>query len=322
MQSASKAEKEKIGVPSTPRVDIDDDLDKDDDKDTDARFEPSETSCIATCVGLLCFPFTLMCSWYVVSEREEVVQLNCGKYQGVTSDPGCHWANCVGRDLRRIDKRVLSLELPNSKVVDKNGNPLIVSGIVCWHVANAKRAAIDVQNVNLYVQNEAQAVLKKIVSMYPYEAHDEEGKEHHLSLKVEASEIQKQMAKMLHRQVKPSGARILSFQFNELSYAPEIAAGMLRRQQAKATVAARRKIVQGAVDIAYGAADELIDRGISMSIEERNKMVSNLLLVITGDSDANQGGLAAASLEGQHFRPSAPSVFPGAMYGLSPNPVS
>jgi predicted RNA-binding protein with PIN domain len=76
---------------------------------------------------------------------------------------------------------------------------------------------------------------------------------------------------------------------------------MLRRQQARATIAARRKIVQGAVEIAYGAADELIDRGISMSVEERNKMVSNLLLVITGDnSDGNAGGLQAASLESQH----------------------
>lgn len=311
--ASEKKEKIKISDPSTPRIDIDEDDDPSVDMKDEDHLEPTETSCVATCVGLLCLPFTLMCSWYVVNEKTQVVQLNCGKFHGVEKEPGCHWANCAGRDLRRVDMRIQSLELPNSKVVDKNGSPLIVSGIVCWHISNAKRAAIDVQNVNLYVQNEAQAVLKKIVSMYPYEAHDEDGKEHNLSLKVEAAEIQKKMARMLQKQVKPAGATIYSFQFNELSYAPEIAAGMLRRQQARATIAARRKIVQGAVDIAYGAADELIDRGITMSHEERNKMVSNLLLVITGDnSDGNAGGLQAASLEGQasHMRPWGP----GAMF--------
>jgi hypothetical protein len=97
IQVASSEKKEKIDV--TPRVDIDMDDDAADDAadaKADSRFEPTETSCAATCVGLLCLPFTLLCSWYVVNERQEIVQLNCGKYVGTEQEPGCHFANCVG----------------------------------------------------------------------------------------------------------------------------------------------------------------------------------------------------------------------------------
>jgi len=261
----------------------------------------AETSGLATCLGITCFPFTLCCSWFVVSEKQEVVKLNYGKYTGSEADPGCHWANCFGRELRTIDKRIISLDLPNQKIVEKAGNPLIVSAIVVYHVEDAKKATLDVTDVNSYIMNEATAVLKKIVSLYPYETHHEDGHEDDMSLKNEAAEIQKQMVRLLQKHVKAAGAKIHLFQFNELSYAPEIAAGMLRRQQARAMVAARKKIVQGAVEIAYGACDKLVEYGVKMTPEEKKSLTSNLLAVICADSDSNQqSGLAAASLEQGH----------------------
>jgi len=158
-----------------------------------------------------------------------------------------------------------------------------------------------VTDVNSYIVNEATAVLKKIVSLYPYENHHEDGREDEMSLKNEASEIQKQMVRLLQKHVRAAGAKIHLFQFNELSYAPEIAAGMLRRQQARAMVAARKKIVEGAVEIAYGACDKLAERGVKMTPEEKKSLTSNLLAVICADSDSNQqSGLAAASLEQNH----------------------
>jgi len=220
-----------------------------------------------------------------VSEREEVVKLNFGNYTGSISEPGIHWANCCGRELRKVDKRIVSVDLPNTKVIEKNGNPLIVSAIVVYSIQNAKRATIDVQDVRTFIINEATAVLKRIVSMYPYEAHDENGKEDTMSLKNDPVAIQNKMTRMLQKHVKVAGAKIHQFRFNELSYAPEIAAGMLRRQQARAMVAARKKITQGAVEIAYGASDKLAERGVKMTPEEKKRLTSNLLAVIAADSD-------------------------------------
>jgi regulator of protease activity HflC (stomatin/prohibitin superfamily) len=261
----------------------------------------AETSGLATCLGVICFPFTLCCSWFIVNEQEEVVKLNYGKFTGVESGPGCHWANCFGRELRTVDKRIISLDLPNQKIVEKSGNPLVVSAIVVYHVEDAKKATLDVTDVNSYIMNEATAVLKKVVSLYPYECHHEDGREDDMSLKNEAAAIQQQMVKLLQKHVRTAGAKIHLFQFNELSYAPEIAAGMLRRQQARAMVAARKKIVQGAVEIAYGACEKLNERGVKMTTEEKKCLTSNLLAVICADSDSNQqSGLAAASLEQGH----------------------
>lgn len=256
--------------------------------EADNEVESGKTSFLSTCLGFTCFPFTLCCSWYVLKEKQEAIRLNYGKFISVETSPGCHFANCWGRDIRRVSKQIVSVDLPNTKVVDRNGNPLLVSGIVVYHISNSKKAALDVANAHQYIVNESQAVLKKIVSMYPYESNHEEGEKEELSLKTESFEIGKKMVLLLQKQVITAGAKIHSFQFNEMSYAPEIASGMLKRQQAKAMVAARKKIVEGAVEIAYGAVDQLQERGIKMQPEERTKLVSNLLTVICGDNENQQ----------------------------------
>jgi len=285
-------------------------IDEDDEGDKETEdMHPTHTgglSPLAAVLSVICCPFTLLCSWYVVSEKEEAVLLSYGSFNAIEKDAGCHFATCFGRDLRKVNKRIQSLDLPNTKVVDRSGSPLIVSGIVVFHIDDAKRAALDVTNATQFVYNEAQAVIKKVVSRFPYESHHQEGEPEEASLKTEAAIIQSKMQKMLQRATRQAGAFIHSFQFNELSYAPEIAAGMLRRQQAKAMLAARKVIVQGAVDLAYGAVDSLAEKGIKMQPEEKTRLVSNLLTVICSDTESNNSSTQTPAHD--HHR-SGPAFF-------------
>jgi len=241
------------------------------------------SSPMSLCLGITCFPMTLLCSWFSVQEQEEVVLLNFGKYGGTITTPGCHFANCFGRDMRRVSKKNVSLHLPTTKVVDRNGNPLLISGIVVYRFVNTKKCTLDVQDSPNFVSNQAQAVMKQIVSQYPYEILGDE--EHGACLKTEAAEIGVKFVKLLQTKVKIAGAKIITFQFNEMSYAPEIAQGMLKRQQAMATVAARRTIVEGVVDIAYGAITKLESKGIKMTESDKTKIATNLLTVMCAEHD-------------------------------------
>jgi len=240
------------------------------------------SSGLSTCLGVFCFPCTLMCSWYCIREQEEAVLLNYGKYTGIEKTPGCHFKNCFGREIRSVSKQKISINLPETKVIDANGNPIIVSAIVLYYVEDSKKAAIDIQDAPKFVYNQAQAVIKSIVAQYPYETTKKDTK----CLKKESKEISEALVNMLQIQVETAGARIISFQFDELSYAPEIAHGMLKRQQAQALVLARTKIVEGAVDIAHDAITQLGDYGISMENEDQTKLVTNLLTLICSDSEA------------------------------------
>jgi len=233
--------------------------------------------------GAIFFPLTLMCSWFTVQEQEEVVILTYGKYTGTVTDPVCHFANMFGRDLRRVSKRKISVDLPVTKVVDRNGNPLLISGIVVYHYVDTKKSVLDVENAHHFITNQAQAVMKQIVSQYPYENLMED--EHGACLKTEAAEIGLTFVKLLQGKVKIAGAKVLSFQFNEMSYAPEIAQGMLKKQQALATVSARKTIVEGVVDIAYGAIQKLEGKGIKMTDEDKTKIATNLLTVMCAEHD-------------------------------------
>jgi len=243
---------------------------------------PGKSSALGTFFGACCFPFTFCCSWFSIKEREEVVVLNCGRYVGTETEPGIHFRNCWGRELKRIPTAKITSHLPNTKVIDKNGNPLIVSGIVVYHFRNTQRAALDVLQAEQFVNNQAQVVMKQIVSRYPYEA-DEEGDGY--CLKTEAANISREFVTTLQRQINVAGAQVHSFQFNNLSYAPEIAAGMLKRQQAHALVKARKTIVDGAVEIAHSAMVQLEERGITMQPDEKTRLVSNLLTVICAEAE-------------------------------------
>jgi len=248
----------------------------------DDQFD-SKVSPLSLVLGIVFCPMTVLCSWFSVQEQEEVVTLNYGKYTGTIKEPGIHFKNCFGREMRRISKRKISVDLPITKIVDKNGNPLMISGIVVYSFVNSKKASIDMQNANSFVVNQAQAVMKQIVSLYPYENLRDD--EHSACLKTESAEIGNKFVHLLQTKVKIAGAQIYSFQFNEMSYAPEIAQGMLKKQQALATVSARKVIVDGVVDIAFGAIQKLESKGIAMTDNEKTKIATNLLTVMCSEQD-------------------------------------
>jgi len=248
----------------------------------DPRWDSEEHgfSGVACFLGSICFPYSLF-SCYTLEEKQEAILLSFGKYNGTVRDPGCHWANNCGREIRKISTKHISVDLQTAKIIDGNGNPLLVSGVLTYTFVHPKRAALGVENAAQFIHAQSTAVLKQVVSRYPYESVDGSP-----CLKSEAREITNELVTLLQEKVRPAGAQILSFEFNELSYAPEIAAGMLKRQQAHAMVEARTTIVKGAVDIAFSAMTELEQRGVKMNDADKARLLSNLLTVICGEHDA------------------------------------
>jgi len=235
---------------------------------------------LSVVMGCLCLPFTLCCSFFTIQEREEAVILNYGKYAGVLKEPGIHCSNCWGRTILRVSTKTLSVDLPNIKTADLNGNPLLVSGVLAYKIRNSKKALLEVNNAETFVFTQAQAILKQIVARYPYE--NEGGH----SLKSDGGAVGQEFVELLQEKVLLAGVKIQSFAFNEISYAPEIASGMLKKQQAAATVQARKVIVQGAVDIATGAVVELAAKGVHLEQEHQSRLVTNVLTVMCSDRDA------------------------------------
>lgn len=178
------------------------------------------------------------------------------------------------------------MDLPNQKIVDKRGNPLYVSAVITYQVLNARKSVLEVTDVRSYVIAQAQAILKQHVSKYPFECMDAD--DNQLSLRKDGRKIERNMIADLQRSVEKTGVKIHSVQFNELSYAPEISSGMLKKQSAMVMVSAKKMIVQGAVGIAHGVVEKLSSKGLKMLPEEKTKLVSNLLTVLCSDEDDNE----------------------------------
>jgi len=254
------------------------------------EFVPEEGHASACAIGLaiLCFPFTLCGSCYCVKENEEAVILSFGKYAGTVREPGIQFSNCWGREIITISRAKLSTEIPNTKCIDKDGNPVMVSGVVFYHFKDTKKAALDILDRQSFVADQACAVLKQIVSHYPYEnqnidSDDDESDEEIPCLKRDADVIVKHLIAELQKCVNISGAKIDTFKFNEISYAPVIAASLLKKQQASAIVASRHTLVDGAVRIASTAVARLDKKGVAVDQADKGRLISNLLTVICAD---------------------------------------
>lgn len=252
------------------------------DFDDEPEPNPSVCSPLSCFIGSLCFPWTLM-SCFTTQPREEVVVLDYGKYSGTIKDPGCHYICLPGRTMYRVSTKVKSTQIAETKTIDKNGNPLIINGILSYQIKSAKKASLDVQNADAFVVTQGLAAMKQVVARYPYEAASEADGH---CLKAAADVIGQEVVNILQERVHVAGVKVLTFTFNEISYAPEIAAGMLKRQQAQAVLQARKMIVSGAVEIAQSTVHELEAHGIAMDDQSKIKIVGNLLTVICSDSAA------------------------------------
>jgi len=251
---------------------------------------PSALSCV---LSAIC-PFTWLGSCRVVNEKEGAMLLTFGKYSTIMNEPGCYVVNPCGTALSKVSTKQQTTDLPNVKLLDLKGNPVVVSGVVFWQIEGIKASLLNVESIYRYVNTTAMATLKQVVSKYPYEDDDSHigspsgsnTRGHGLSLKTEAAQVARELKDVLQDRLAHAGVQVIAFNMTDLSYAPEIAQAMLVRQQAEAMVKARKLIVKGAVDISEDAVDQLQAKGVSMTEPEKTKIVTNLLTVICGESGA------------------------------------
>jgi len=222
--------------------------------------------------------FPLWMSFFTVEPQEEVLVLFWGSLNQVYKKPGIHWFVAFGRTLLRISTKTRTFDVKKTTVVDGNGNPIIISAVVTFRVVDTIRAAFAVDNVDQYLSVQALAILKKVASKYPYESKDGH------SLHGEQNTVAKEMVALLQTKADICGTKIISFELCDLQYAPEIAQGMLVRQQADALLGARKIIVEGAVGIVTGAVQKLAENGIQLNDREQTRLTSNLLAVICSDA--------------------------------------
>ena len=227
----------------------------------------------------------------VVQPNQAKVAVFLGRYLGTVGRSGFHWVNPL-TNRRNLSLRIRNLDTDVLKVNDANGNPIEISAVITWHVTDAAQAAFDVEDYMGFVDIQAETAVRHVASVFPYDSY-EEGQE---SLRGAADRVIATLQGDLQERLDVAGVAVLDTRLRRLAYAPEIAADMLRRQQADAIVAARQRIVEGAVGMVDHALNSLNERGIVELDEERKAaMVSNLMVVLVSDRGAqpvvNSGSL-------------------------------
>jgi len=217
--------------------------------------------------------------FFIVNPNESKVLQLFGKYVGSARVAGLRWSNPF-YSKRRVSLRVRNFETSKLKVNDKSGNPIEIASVVVWRVVDTAEAVFEVDDFQNYVHVQSEAALRNLATRYPYVGH-EEGEE---ALSSHAAEISDQLKNELQERLAQAGVLVIEARISHLAYSPEIAAAMLQRQQASAVVAARQKIVEGAVGMVETAL-EMLARGNIIELDEERKasMVSNLLVVLCSD---------------------------------------
>jgi hypothetical protein len=227
----------------------------------------------------------------VVQPNQAKVAVFLGRYLGTVRRSGFHWVNPL-TTRRTLSLRIRNLDTDELKVNDANGNPIEISAVITWQVQDAAQAAFDVEDDKGFVDIQAETAVRHVASVFPYDSY-EEGQ---ASLRGAADQVIATLQADLQERLDVAGVVVLDTRLRRLAYAPEIAADMLRRQQADAIVAARRRIVEGAVGMVDHALSTLNERDIVELDEERKAaMVSNLMVVLVSDRGAqpvvNSGSL-------------------------------
>jgi regulator of protease activity HflC (stomatin/prohibitin superfamily) len=219
---------------------------------------------------------------FTVAPNEGRVLQLFGAYRGTARDEGLRWANPFYTK-KRISLRVRNFESAKLKVNDTDGNPIEIAAVVVWKVVDTAEAVFEVDDYEHYVRVQSEAAVRNLATRYPYDAHTEE----QLSLRGSTDEVAKGLKAEIHDRLAKAGVEVVEARISHLAYAPEIAAAMLRRQQAGAIIAARQKIVEGAVGMVDMALD-LLSKSDRVRLDEERKaaMVSNLLVVLCADREA------------------------------------
>jgi hypothetical protein len=223
----------------------------------------------------------LACGLTAVAPGEaRVVQL-LGRYIGTLRADGLQWVNPFATR-RRVSTRIRNHETDVAKVNDSDGNPIEIAAVVVWQVQDTAQAVFEVDDFVEFVAIQTETAVRHIANTYPYDTHGDP----RLSLRDNADEITEKLALEISARVASAGVKVIESRITHLAYAPEIAHAMLRRQQAGAVVAARQRIVEGAVGMVEMALARLAEHNVVELDEERKAaMVSNLLVVLVGDRD-------------------------------------
>lgn len=260
-------------------------------------------------IGMIIFT----CGFHIIQPNQAMVFTLFGKYYGTVKEPGFYYVNpfcsavapqkvdagaslnvangtgttnvAVSMPSKKISLRTRTLNNERQKVNDVLGNPIIIGANVIWKVADPTAAVFNVENFEQFLSTQCDSVIRNIARLYPYDTMEEDSEEK--TLRGSSNEIAEQMEQELQARVADAGLEIIDVRITHLAYAEEIAAAMLQRQQAVAIIAARQKIVEGAVSMVKMAIDQLGEEEIVVLDEERKAaMVSNLLVVLCGNKDA------------------------------------
>jgi len=216
---------------------------------------------------------------FIVNPNEAKALVLFGKYKGTVKQDGFYWANPFYVK-RRVSLRVRNFETAKLKVNDIHANPIEIGAIVVWKVVETAEALFEVENYEKYVSVQTESALRATASQFAYDAH-QAGEE---SLSTHAAEVSKHLQAAIQDRLSRAGVEVMEARISHLAYSPEIAAAMLQRQQASAIIAARFKIVEGAVGMVENALDLLAKKNIVQLDDERKAtMVSNLLVVLCSE---------------------------------------
>ncbi|WP_037316370.1 SPFH domain-containing protein [Salegentibacter sp. Hel_I_6] len=222
----------------------------------------------------------------LVNPNGSRVLLLFGDYKGTVKKNGLFWVNPFYTK-KKVSLRARNFDSERLKVNDKLGNPVMISTILVWRVRDTYKASFDVDNFENFVVVQTDAAVRKLASLYPYDNFADEGLDEDITLRSSVNEVSDALEKELEERLNIAGIEVLEARIGYLAYANEIASAMLKRQQATAIVAARHKIVQGAVGMVEMALHELSAKElVDLDAERRAAMVSNLMVVLCSDKDA------------------------------------
>lgn len=234
---------------------------------------------IVMAVGLVCFAGLV-----TVNPNESAVLVLFGKYVGTIKDNGFFWTNPL-YSKKKISLRARNFDSEPIKVNDKVGNPIMIGIVLVWKVQDTFKAAFEVDEYEHFVRVQSEAALRKMAGHYPYDNFEDENAD--ITLKASGEEINQKLEEELKERLDIAGIYVIEARINYIAYAAEIAGAMLKRQQATAVVAARSKIVEGAVGMVQMALDQLKEKDIiDMDEERKAAMVSNLMVVLCSDESA------------------------------------
>lgn len=232
------------------------------------------------------FSLFLLPGFVLVNPNGSRVLLLFGSYKGTIKKNGLFWVNPFYTKMK-ISLRARNFDSERLKVNDKMGNPIIISTILVWRVRDTHKAAFDVDNYENFVRIQTDAAVRELASKYPYDNFADEGLDEDITLRSSMTEVNEALEKELDARLEIAGIEVLESRIGYLAYANEIASAMLRRQQATAIVAARHKIVEGAVSMVEMALNELSRKQIvDLDEDKKAAMVSNLMVILCSDKDA------------------------------------